>query len=566
MIRDPARLAAGSFDVLVIGGGIHGLFIAYDAALRGLRTALVERHDFGSGASFNHHKTLHGGLRYLQSFDLARMRTSIRERRTMARIAPSLVSPLAFLMPTGRSLTRNAWAMRAAFLADSLVAWDRNAGVPETHRLPAGRVVGPAVLDPVLPGVRVTPAGSIARWYDYRIDEGDRLNLAVALAAARHGAVLANYVSAIEPIRSGRTVTGMTVRDEVTGEAFAVRAAVTVNAAGAGGGRLMAAFGVRRPFPLVKAMNLVTRRAWGDTAVALPTPEGRVLVALPWHGRLLVGTAHGAELTGADDTLVHVREVGRFLAEVNATFPGLRLEPDEIALVHRGVVPARQRPDRQPVLLDAHEVRNHARDGVEGAVSVVGVKYTTARHVAERAVNLVCRKVNRAVRTCATDITPLLEGRTDRTAATDDACIADVAGLAALYGSAGAEAIAALCALDHQLAQPIAGSSVVAARIVHAIRDEAALTLEDVVVRRTRLGAAGHPGAEIARACAAIMAAELGWSAARIEDEIASLDRFYSWIRPAAPTDDESADSDRGITSGRAIRVEDPRHADRKAE
>jgi glycerol-3-phosphate dehydrogenase len=295
----------------------------------------------------------------------------------------------------------------------------------------------------------------------------------------------------------------------------------------------MAAFGARRPFPLIKAMNLVTRRTWGDAALAAATPDGRVLVALPWHGRLLVGTAHGHELTGADDTLVHTREIERFLQEVNATFPALRLAADDVTMVHRGVVPGRQTSGRPPVLLDTHEVRDHERDGVAGAVSVVGVKYTTARHVAERAVDLVCRKVDRRVRACATAVTPLLDGSEHTDRPVGDADRRGHRTLSQLYGAAGADTIAALCAQDSRLAAPIGSSGVMGAQIVHAVRDEAALTLEDAVVRRTRLGAAGHPGTDIARACAAIMAAELGWSAARVEDEIATLDRFYSWIRPA---------------------------------
>jgi glycerol-3-phosphate dehydrogenase len=203
-------------------------------------------------------------------------------------------------------------------------------------------------------------------------------------------------------------------------------------------------------------------------------------------------------------------------------------------MVHRGVVPGRQAPGRAPVLLDTHEVRDHERDGVAGAVSVVGVKYTTARHVAERAVDLVCRKVERRVRGCATAVTPLLDGSepiADRRVSDGDRRCDRT--LSQLYGAAGADTISALCVQDSRLAAPIGSTSVMAAQIVHAVRSEAALTLEDAVVRRTRLGAAGHPGAEIARACAAIMAAELGWSAARVEDEIAALDRFYSWIGPA---------------------------------
>src|SRR6478752_8287316 len=121
MIRDLDRLAGRTFDLLVVGGGVYGLTIAYDAAQRGLSVALVERSDFGSATSFNHLKTIHGGLRYLQTVDLARMRESIRERRAFARIAPRYVAPLPFVMPTSNSLTRNPLALRAAFALDALV-------------------------------------------------------------------------------------------------------------------------------------------------------------------------------------------------------------------------------------------------------------------------------------------------------------------------------------------------------------------------------------------------------------------------------------------------------------
>src|SRR5580765_1673922 len=141
MTRDLDRLTAHTFDVLIVGGGIYGLAIAYDAAQRGLSVALVERTDFGSGSSFNHLRTIHGGLRYLQSLDIRRARESVKERRTTARIAPQAVRPLPFAVPLYRSLMRGKMAMRAGFLLDRLVAADRNRGLPSSHRLPGGRVV-----------------------------------------------------------------------------------------------------------------------------------------------------------------------------------------------------------------------------------------------------------------------------------------------------------------------------------------------------------------------------------------------------------------------------------------
>lgn len=523
MTRDLGQLSSGTFDLLVVGGGIYGLAAAYDAAARGLRVALVERHDLGSGTSFNHHKTLHGGLRYLQTLDLGRMRESIRERRAFARIAAPFVAPQPFVLPTSPSPTRGRLAMRVALAADRLIGADRNRGLDDAHRLPAGRVVSRDELARLVPEARLEHATGAALWYDYLTEESERLTLAFALAAARHGAVLANYVDAIAPIHDGARVAGMQVRDAVTGDALEVRASVTVNAAGAGAGRVMAAFGVRRSFPLLKAMNVVTRRPGGRVALGCPTAEGRLLVALPWHGRLMVGTSHGDDLCGADQTLVNEGEVLRFLAEVNSAFPWLALTLDDVTLVHRGMVPASIRVGQPPSLVDRAEVRDHAKDGVEGAVSVVGVKYTTARGVAERAIDLVCTKLGRRSTRSVTAERTLIEGQT-------------TTGLERWYGS-DAALVREAAAADPALAAPVApGSEVIGAQLVHAVRHEMALTLEDVVVRRTALGAAGHPGDAVVHGCVEVLRRELGWSTERAADEVASLRRFYE-IGKAAPVE-----------------------------
>ena len=139
MQRDLDQLVGRTFDVLVVGGGIYGLTIAYDAAQRGLSAALIDRADFGSGASFNHLRTIHGGLRYLQTLDLGRARESVIERRVIATIAPHAVRPIPFALPLYQSITITL--MRAGFMLDRLIAFDRNRGVIPSHQLPGGRMV-----------------------------------------------------------------------------------------------------------------------------------------------------------------------------------------------------------------------------------------------------------------------------------------------------------------------------------------------------------------------------------------------------------------------------------------
>src|SRR5690242_16194816 len=188
MTRDVDRLSSRTFDVLVVGGGIQGLTIACDAAQRGLSVALVERDDFGSGSSFNHLRTIHGGLRYLQSLDFARARASMRERRTVARIAPHAVQPLPFALPLYRSLTRGKAALAAGLALDAVVTADRNRGIGASHRLPRGRVVGRGTAVQRFPGLRRQGLTGAAVFYDYVTTEPDRYTFSVAIAAAEHGA------------------------------------------------------------------------------------------------------------------------------------------------------------------------------------------------------------------------------------------------------------------------------------------------------------------------------------------------------------------------------------------
>ena len=468
--------------MLVVGGGIYGLTIACDAAQRGLSVALIERGDFGAATSFNHLKTIHGGLRYLQSGDVRRMRESILERRAFARIAPRFVAPLAFAMPTGSSLTRNPMAMKIAFAADALVGRDRNQGVDESRHLPSGRIVAGAACRELFDGAIRTVA-SAAVWHDYQTTNGDRLTLSFAKAAAKHGAALANYTEACGLLRGGGRVAGMKARDNLTGATFDIRARLLVNASGPWSAALLNRFCVTARWPLLKAMNLVTSRPARKAALVAPTRGGRALVMLPWQGRTVIGTSESAEERLPDDQEATRSEVAAFLGEINDTFPALGLKDREITLVHRGVVPASAVSGRLALAGHSRIIDHGAEGGVPEMMTVVGVKYTTARAVAERAVDLAFRKLGRPAVPCRTAETVLPEAGLD----------------------------------DRDAPDPV----------LHAVRHEMAQTLVDVVVRRTGLGAAGYPGDGIAHEMAVRTQAAAGWSGERTQREFAALKAFY---------------------------------------
>ena len=543
MIREVDRLTARTFDVLVVGGGIHGLTIACDAAQRGLSVALIERDDFGSGASFNHLRTIHGGLRYLQSLDFRRARESVRERRTIARIAPHAVEPVPFALPIYRSLTRGKLVMRAGFLLDRIVGVGRNRGIPATHRLRGGRVYwrGSAIQN--FPGLKRQGLRGAAVWYDYITLEPDRLTFSWAIAAHEHGAVLVNHVEAIEPLKRGTRIEGCRARDTVDGRTFEIAAHVTVNATGGSADALLKPIGVTAGVPMLKAMNLVTRRDAGEEALGGRSKAGRNLFMVPWRERAVFGTWESHRVCEPGDASIDHGDLAAFIADLNYAFPALDLSPADVTLVHRGVVPAATRGDTA-IPQGREMIRDHASHGsgggtVDGLVTVAGTKYTTARAVAERVTDLLLRKLQRPAVPCKTASTVLPGGSirdvglaiADARREHDEGLPTDtIPHLIAAYGSRFRDVLDLTNNRPELKKRVAAGSPVIGAELVLAARREMVVTLADAMIRRTPIGAVGHPGDEAIRRAADLVGAELKWSEERKRAEIEDVKRFYSAV------------------------------------
>lgn len=485
MQRHLSDLADRVFDLVVVGGGICGLTIACDAAQRGLSVALVERDDFGSGSSFNHLRTIHGGLRYLQHLDIARARESIAERRTLAIIAPWALRPTPFVLPLDRSLTRGPLAMRAGFLLDRLVARDRNHGVAPSHALPAGEVVSAEQAGTQVPLLAGVPMPAAAIWWDYLTIDADRLTLAWATAAARHGAVLANYVEATSLLVAGGRVVGVSLRDCLTQEAMDLRATTVVNATGGRLDQVLESRGLMTGVPMTKVMNLVTRLDAPAAAVGGRSRSGRNFFLVPWRGHALFGTWESGTVDNPDNFSIRRAEVEAFIDDITHAFPSLPLTPDKVTLVHRGLVPAVTHPGTR-VAPDGHErIHDHGTAGHPEVISVAAAKYTTARSVAAQITDRVYAVLGRAPVPCRTATTPL-----PQVALTGDALLR------------------------------------------HAAEHEMVSTLADAVIRRTPLGALGLPDQTALRHAAKVVGEVRGWNETRREDEVRAVTRFYDGLRP----------------------------------
>jgi glycerol-3-phosphate dehydrogenase len=538
--RDLDALAAREFDLLVVGGGIHGLFAAYDAAARGLSTALVEAADFGSGLSFNHQRTLHGGLRALQGARFGKTRRQITERTTWARIAPHLIAPLPFLIGAYGWTTRSRWALRSGLRVYDWLGRHRNRGVtPELH-VPAGRVQSRAATLRLFPGIRPQGLTGGATWYDYQTRHPDRLTWLVALAAERAGATLVNYARATAPMRTDRRVAGAVVEDALSGRTLEVRARAILVAAGSGLDAVLRAYGARGAPPLLRAMNLLVDRPSREIALAARGSSGRMLTAVPWAGATLVGTAQSATFVEPSESRPSASAIDDFLDDANTAFPALHATRQDIRLVHHGLTPATKHNGRVD-LLPEHQIIDHRHDGVAGLVSLVGVKYTTARWAAQRAVDVVCRRVRRPISACKTSATVLPHGgitdvhgrlfetQRDLKVSLDDRVAEHIANW---YGSEAPEMLR--YAAGARLLQPLGeGSSVLAGEIAYAVERASAVRLADAVLRRTSLAAAAKPTRAALERSADIMGQMFGWTAEQRAAEIRDVETRFEV--PTAP-------------------------------
>lgn len=553
MKRDLGRLCTTYFDLLIIGGGIYGACAAREAALRGLSVALVDRGDFGHATSSNSAKIVHGGFRYLQHLDLKRMRESIRERRHLLRIAPHLVHVMPFVLPTYREGLERRPVMAAALRLYDTIAWDRNHGQRDPAKMiPPGQIISREACLRLAPGVRREGLTGGAVWYDGQLYNPQRLVLAFLRSTEAWGACVANYVEVTDLLENGSRVTGVRIRDRLTGRSGTVRGRLVLNTTGPWVNRLVTGMHGGKGRSLVsfsQVIDLLVNRQFTDgyhgLSVRAPASRrsgdpdaARRIFIKPWRGRTLIGSVHRASPTDGDVGLATTGDLGQLVAHVNAAYPGASLRLEDVVAVHTGLLPRPARSPADPGSLQHHYaiVDHRRRDGIEGLLSVIGVKYTTARDVADKVVTVALRKLGRrqapsrgaAIPVWGGELASLDAFLSERLEADGAAFGEDVVRqLVYNYGNE-LKRVMRYCneqpALGRRLARD---STVIGAEVIHGIREEMAQHLGDVVFRRTELGTAGYPGQEALSTAAVLMAGELGWDAARTAQELeATRDDF----------------------------------------
>ncbi|MEN8189431.1 MAG: FAD-dependent oxidoreductase [Thermodesulfobacteriota bacterium] len=530
------------FDLVVIGGGVHGAAVVRRLAKSGYDVVLVEKGDFCSATSANSLKILHGGLRYLQHGDFKRMRESIRARREFMQLAPHLVKPLPCLMATQGMGLKSRPLMGTAFFVNDLISFDRNQGLPVDKHLGRGRIIGKRQAAQILTGLDQQNISGAALWYDGLVEDSERMVLVMIKEAVRAGAAAINYAEVEELLEpdSGSAGYQVKVRDSCLDERFTVRAKMVVDCGGPWRGELADADRHKDDeIGLAKAVNIVVdRNFFGDYAVGIEGSSEhvdkdavvkrgkRLFFFVPWRKKTMIGTMYRYCRLEQEALTTTENDIGEMLAEINDIYPAAGLTSDDVVFSHAGLVPAHSpgpgEGNRDPRLVKHSEIIDHDEHGRPGLISIRGVKYTTALQVARDLEQIVKAK-------------GLQPSRQEKESKESAAPVSSAVGeleksfphIRKRYGRE-AEEIYKLMAEEPSTEEMVSSEPPLCrAEICHMIRSEMVLHLSDLVLRRSGFGSDACPERKSLEQAARVMADELDWPEDRVSFELDELINHY---------------------------------------
>lgn len=549
-----SQLGGELFDVLVVGGGIGGACAAWDASMRGLRVGLIERSDFGGGTSAHSLKVLHGGIRYLQHLDIARLRESCAERAAFLKIAPHLTRPLPYALPTYGHGLQGKLPLRAAFALLNVLTAGRNRDIPDRNQ----HIPSPFILSrrefldkfPAFDRADLTGAGV---FYDGQICNPPRVVYSIVRSAQQAGAVAANYCAAEQFLMRNGRVEGVLARDTLSGDTFEIRAKIVANLTGPFAPALHERQKVseRLNVPLSRDMAFVlNRQLLPGMALGVQTryrdPDAvftrgnRHIFMVPWRDYTLVGvhsriyTGDPYKLTVTDD------EVRGFFEEIREACPALDITPSDVSVVNAGLLPIDENvPGQKSLSLGKRSpLIDHAtRGGPEGLITGMAVRWTMGRQLGEKAVDLACQKLGVTTRPSYTSQTPVHGGDFEdrrallagiRKAAGRELSEASATHLCDTFGTVTDDVLQ----LSDRSLLPDGVS--LAAEVRYVARNEMVMTLADIVLRRLDLGTGCVPSDTMLSACARIAGEELGWSELRQRSEVVQVRASFPFASPAS--------------------------------
>ncbi len=533
MERDFSSLSNPDFDMLVIGGGATGAAIAWDATLRGLHVAIIDKSDFSAATSAASSKLMHGGLRYLANGEIALVREGLRERCVWGRIAAHLVQPLPFVLPTYAPLMQSKWVMGLGLMAYDLLAFDTKRKTDPAQNMPRHRSLTAAQTLGLAPGLARDGLTGGYIFYDGQMLSPERLCLSMIRSAVAGGGVAVNYARADAFARDEAGLHNVTVRDMRSRRKTIVRSKTVVNAAGPWADFVMqAASPAPAPKQIMrsKGIHFVTRDITNGTAMAIPLEDEHLFV-LPWQGHTLFATTDTGFTQDPDTVRPDADDIAALLNKVQTALPRLGLTRNDIVYAYAGLRPlvadTGDSVGQTYGMSRGAEIVDHANEGGPiGLISALGGKWTTCRRLGEQVVDLAFDYIAQNDPGCCTMKEPLAD--------TPDAPLAEfleaacarhstlapeqVKRLARLYGNRLDDMLATACA---EFTPDLPAH--LAAQTAYAVDQEMAVCLDDVVLRRLTEGQTGEIDKAQIAAIAEYMSKRLNWSDAEKKRQIKTL-------------------------------------------
>jgi glycerol-3-phosphate dehydrogenase len=541
-MRDFAQIQQTDYDVIIIGGGINGAGVARDAAIRGLKTILIEKQDFASGSSSWSTRLIHGGLRYLEYFEFPLVRESLKEREVLLHTAPHLVTPLQLTIPIYRDRSRPYWKIWAGMILYDIFSFDKT--------LPVHRMLPKAKFQQLFRSVDEDNLIGGSQYYDGQVTLAERLCLENIISAQNASATVLNYVEVIDlPIENSR-VTEVMCKDQLTGTEFTISGrsdAVVVNTAGPWIDRVCqlgsqaskkTPIGKTQKNGSTKGSHIVVGQfpgAPGSTLYVEAKSDGRPFFIVPWLGMYLIGTTDLPYKEDLNNIKADNDEIDYLLRETNNIIPTANLGREDIKFTYSGVRPLPYAEGKKPgSITRKHIIFDHSQEGVNNIFTLIGGKLTTYRNVGEEMVDTILKRMKRSPIPCQTDSLPLPGSilRSDRriqeaiTKYSSTISINTIDHLFSIYGAKALEVLA-LTSAKPELCQPLSPDLPdIKAQIVYAVESEFAHTLVDILRRRTTLAMNGHYGMDLLPVITETLQKHCAWTQKRCDRACAEY-RFY---------------------------------------
>jgi glycerol-3-phosphate dehydrogenase len=553
--RVPQDIQVYPFDLIIIGAGINGAGIARDAAMRGLKILLLDKGDIANGTTQWATRLIHGGLRYLEYYEVSLVRESLKDREILLHIAPHLVRPLGFLVPIYDRAKHGPLMVRLGMIGYDTLSLDKSL---DNHRMLSAE----EALERE-PGLNPEGLLGAAFYYDAQVEYAERIAVENAISAREHGAVVLTYSKVNRLIRDDGRVAGVEFNDILGSGTYSARAPVTVNVTGPWVDEVLGETTGGRMIGGTKGSHLVVDPFPGapknEALYVEARKDGRPYFIVPWNGRYLIGTTDIRYDGDLDRVVADEDEIDYLIDETNYVIPEANLTRESVLFTYSGIRPLPFQPEgAEGSVTRSHIVYDHARgrgvgtkrsgvgEGVprvNGLISIVGGKLTTYRNLSRQTVDMVYQKLGREAPESRTSKVPLPGGETqdfDAFAAQFKATSGLTEELAErllkLYGVRSPDVLE-MAGDDPSLRLPLGPSAkvesgVIGAEVLYAFRREMAQALSDVLLRRTMVGLGPSVGLDVDEAAAQVAVQHLGWSEERARSEVEAYRGYVERYKP----------------------------------